>query len=500
MNISTLFNLPSFRTQFCTFLPALCSVAFILTSHSVSAEQSPATDPEAISDTTSKASDPQKTMAQLLEQIREGRVRENNAHKARETEFLSRKDQQNQMLEQVEQQLNAAAKRSQQLETEFYKNETSLAQQQQHLQERLGDFGELFGVVRQVAADTSAQLEHSMVSAQLPDRAKLLDDMANKRDLPTTADIEQLWFTLTEEMSEQGRVVTFETPVLNTQGLESKIAVTRIGPFVSITPKGKFLRYLGATGQLNELPRQPRAFYQNAAQALSAATSDANTGTFITAPIDPSSGAILSLLIQRPNMAERIRQGGVIGYLVIVIGVIGILLGLERIITLSVTAFRVEKQAQNPHTISNNALGRIFQAFGNTPQTPVDSASIERLELKLDDLILQETPAIRSRLSTLKVLAGVAPLLGLLGTVTGMVETFDVITLFGSGDAKLMAGGISQALVTTALGLSAAIPILLLHSMANSRSRRIIESLEEQTAGLLAQYSQPSKQENTQAP
>ena len=183
----------------------------------------------------------------------------------------------------------------------------------------------------------------------------------------------------------------------------------------------------------------------------------------------------------------------------IFIGAIGILLGLERIITLSITSFRVDQQAQNPNTIGNNALGRIFQAFDGAPKTPVDSAAIERLELKLDDLILQETPAIRSRLSTLKVLAGVAPLLGLLGTVTGMVETFDVITLFGSGDAKLMAGGISQALVTTALGLSAAIPILLLHSIANSRSRRIVESLEEQTAGLLAQYSQPRKQESTQA-
>lgn len=502
MKTSKLFNSQLLSPQ----LRVLFSLVFILTPHYVSAEQAPTKNqPEAISETASKASDPQKTMAQLLEQIREGRVSENRIHQARETEFLTRKDQQSQLLENVEQQLSAAAKRSKQLETEFYNNETSLAQQQQHLQERLGDFGELFGVVRQVAADTSAQLEHSMVSAQLPGRAKLLDGMAKKRDLPTTADIEQLWFTLTEEMREQGRVVTFDTPVLNTQGLESTVAVTRIGPFVSITPGGKFLRYLGATGQLNELPRQPRMFYQNAAQELSSsgsstgANTDSNAGTFITAPIDPSSGAILSLLIQRPNWVERIQQGGIIGYIVIFIGAIGILLGLERIITLSVTSFRVDQQAQNPNTIGNNALGRIFQAFDGAPKTPVDSAAIERLELKLDDLILQETPAIRSRLSTLKVLAGVAPLLGLLGTVTGMVETFDVITLFGSGDAKLMAGGISQALVTTALGLSAAIPILLLHSIANSRSRRIVESLEEQTAGLLAQYSQPRKQESTQA-
>lgn len=437
-------------------------------------------------ETASSARNPQKTMEQLLEQIRVGRVDENRIHRAREAEFSARKDQQSRLLAEIEQQLAAAAARSTQLETEFHNNETGLARQQQHLQERLGDFGELFGVVRQVAADTGAQLQQSMVSVQLPGRDKPLTEIAKNRDLPTPDDIEQLWFTLTEEMREQGRVVTFDVPVLNTQGIESTMPVTRIGPFISFTHEGKFLRYLGATGQLNELPRQPRSLYQDAAVELS----NGRTGTTVIAPIDPSSGAILSLLIQRPDMAERIQQGGVIGYIVIFIGAIGVLLGIERIITLSITSYRVNQQIQTPGIARDNALGRILQAFDGASENPVDSIGIERLELKLDDLILQETPAIRRGLSTLKVLAGVAPLLGLLGTVTGMVETFDVISLFGSGDAKRMAGGISQALVTTALGLAAAIPILLLHSIANSHSRRIVESLEEQTAGLLAQYSQ----------
>ncbi|MBV1916010.1 MAG: MotA/TolQ/ExbB proton channel family protein [Pseudomonadales bacterium] len=434
--------------------------------------------------------DPKQTMRQLLEQIRTGRVNEDRVNREREAAFIARKNQQQTLLEQLEQQLDEANTLSQQLEADFNSNEASLTAQEQQLHERLGDLGELFGVVRQISADTSAQLEQSMVSTQLPDRANLLANIANSRDLPTITDIEKLWFILMEEMHEQGRVVTFDAGIVNTQGIESQQAVTRIGPFVSFTSQGKFLRYLSATGQLSELPRQPRMIYQSAAENLSNASSAGDEQAFVIAPVDPSSGAILSLLIQRPDIIERIQQGGIIGYIVIFIGFIGVLLGVERIISLSVIFYRINQQASQPQTIGNNPLGRIFKAFGAAQQNPADNNSIESLELKLDDLILKEVPAIRRRLSTLKVLAGVAPLLGLLGTVTGMVETFDVITLFGSGDAKLMAGGISQALVTTALGLTVAIPILLLHSIANSRSRHIIECLEEQTAGLLAQYSE----------
>ena len=453
----------------------LCSLVFALNPAYLSADH---------------GADPKQTMEQLLEQIRAGRVNENSINRSREAEFIERKNQQQALLEQLEQQLATANQLSQQLEAEFNINEASLATQQQHLQERLGDLGELFGVVRQLSADTSAQLEQSMVSTQLPGRANSLAKIAKSRGLPTITDIEKLWFILTQEMHEQGRVVTFDAAVVNTQGIESNQPVTRIGPFVSFTQQGKFLRYLSATGQLSELPRQPRVIYQSAAEKLSNTTPEINLQSFMIAPVDPSSGAILSLLIQRPNISERIQQGGIIGYIVIFIGIIGILLGIERIISLSITFYRISQQAQKPQVISNNPLGRIFKAFDNAQRNPIEGSHLESLELKLDDLILKETPAIRRRLSTLKVLAGVAPLLGLLGTVTGMVETFDVITLFGSGDAKLMAGGISQALVTTALGLTVAIPILLLHSIASSRSRHIIECLEEQSAGLLAQYSQ----------
>jgi biopolymer transport protein ExbB len=115
---------------------------------------------------------------------------------------------------------------------------------------------------------------------------------------------------------------------------------------------------------------------------------------------------------------------------------------------------------------------------------------VETLELKLDEAILKNTPALERFLTMIKVLAVVAPLLGLLGTVTGMINTFQAITLFGTGDPKLMANGISQALVTTMEGLWVAIPLTFLHALVASRSRSIINTLEEQAAGIVAVHAE----------
>ena len=118
------------------------------------------------------------------------------------------------------------------------------------------------------------------------------------------------------------------------------------------------------------------------------------------------------------------------------------------------------------------------------------SANAETLELKLNEAVLKETPALENSLTLLKIIAAVAPLLGLLGTVTGMILTFQAITIFGAGDPKAMAGGISSALVTTVLGLCVAIPTLLLHTVVNGRSKKIMHILEEQSAGMIAKQEE----------
>jgi biopolymer transport protein ExbB len=198
--------------------------------------------------------------------------------------------------------------------------------------------------------------------------------------------------------------------------------------------------------------------------------------------IDPTRGGLLSMLTKTPTLLERVQQGGAIGYIIVAIGLFGLVLVGLRLTTLGRIAGKVNRQLREPGNASaNNPLGRVLLAAGDSNERDIDA-----IELLLDEAILRETPALQRGLGLLKLLAAVAPLLGLLGTVTGMILTFQSITLFGSGDPRLMAGGISQALVTTVLGLVVAIPLLFSHTLLSSRSRTLIQILDEQSAGLIA--------------
>ncbi|MGD8637210.1 MAG: MotA/TolQ/ExbB proton channel family protein, partial [Gammaproteobacteria bacterium] len=215
---------------------------------------------------------------------------------------------------------------------------------------------------------------------------------------------------------------------------------------------------------------------------------EASPGEVVGTAVDPSRGSLLGLLIQAPSLRERIDQGGVVGYVIIVLGVIGLLIAVWRLLYLSGVGAGIRKQLKSETPNEKNPLGRILKVYDDNVDTDT-----ETLELKLDEAILREAPNLEKWQGGIKVLAAVAPLLGLLGTVTGMIATFQAITLFGTGDPKLMAGGISQALVTTVLGLCVAIPLVLLHSWVAGRSRGLIEILEEQTAGIIARKAEASR-------
>ncbi len=399
----------------------------------------------------------------------------------REQQFKQKLAEQKRILKKLEKNLVLKESKSEQLEARFNNNESKLLEKQQIYEERLGAFNELFGVVKQVSADTQSQFEHSLISTHDSARLQRLKTITENKTLPSTDDLSSLWQLLLVEMQEQGRSLRYETQVIDGEGHPGNQAVVRIGPFLAFNQDGKFLNYSATTMSFNELSRQPRKDYQSAAKNYFAFDAEGDA----LVPIDPSRGAILSLLIQRPSIPERIQQGGAIAYIILGIAAFGLLLAAYRLVLLAIVGRNLRRQLNNlDQPTPNNALGQIFGIVKNNP-----SMDIESLELKFDDIILQSASRLRRGLSTLKVLAGMAPLLGLLGTVTGMIETFQVITLFGSGDARLMAGGISQALVTTALGLSTAIPILLLHSIANSRSRILVELMEEQAAGIVAEHA-----------
>ena len=168
-----------------------------------------------------------------------------------------------------------------------------------------------------------------------------------------------------------------------------------------------------------------------------------------------------------------------------IVGAIGLLLALERLVSLTIIKAKVDKQLKSDKFSDNNPLGRIMRVKDTYPDTDTES-----LELHLTEAILGEVPKLGRNLTIIKIISVVAPLMGLLGTVTGMINTFQAITLFGTGDPKLMAGGISTALVTTVLGLVVAIPMTLLYAMLNTRSKNIVFVLQEQAAGVIAERSE----------
>ncbi len=422
-----------------------------------------------------------KTLDDLLQEVRAEHRADSELNRKREAEFQAKKNQQQALLNQARQERRRQEARSERLEARHQENERELAQLEDQLADRLGSLGELFGVVRQVAGESRDVIGNSMVSAQFggADRAELLGKLAGSRDLPSIEDLKGLWYTLQQEITESGKVARFEAPVTLTDGTREQQTVTRIGVFTAIA-EGKFLQLDG--GRLKLIGRQPGGQLRRAAGNFEAADSGRSE-----APLDPSKGTILSLLVEAPDTGETIQQGGGVGYIIIMIGIFGVLVALWRFAVLFQTARRVGEQAGSSTVSRDNPLGRVMKVYADNPETDVES-----LELKLDEAILREVPKLEAWLSTIKVFSAIAPLLGLLGTVTGMIETFQLITLFGAGDPKLMASGISEALVTTMLGLIVAIPLTFLHAIVQGRSKGITEVLEEQSAGMVARRAEAS--------
>lgn len=433
--------------------------------------------------TPKAATDPLDT---LLEQVRAGRVRDSEENAARIRDFEAARDRRRQLLREAEEEQRGEEERAARLERQFEDNEVRIIEQEDALRERLGALQELYGVLQQVAGDASAQFTGSLTNVQFAGRARFLDEfarrMGRKTRPPSIAEMERLWFELQREMIESGRVVRLSIPVIEATGGIAQREAVRIGPF-NLVAGGEYLEYVPETGRVVQPPRQPGRRFLALAAELEAA--DAGWRPFA---LDPSRGRLLSLLIQKPGWREQVEQGGVIGYLVLALGALALLIALERLLSLAVAGARVSMQIRRPHAPGNNPLGRVLQVYHANP-----GADLETLELRLAEAILKETARLQKRLAFLKIIAVVAPLMGLLGTVTGMIITFQAIALFGTGDPKLMAGGISQALVTTVMGLCVAIPIVLLHTLASGLARRLVQRLEEQATGMVAAQNERTR-------
>jgi biopolymer transport protein ExbB len=423
----------------------------------------------------------QDTLEDLLRQVEQAASAEARVDQERLQNFIRERNNQRQLLEEARAELRREEARSERLRDAFEQNEVRLVELETVLDERMGNLGELFGVVRQVAGDVRGNIEESMVSAQLPGRGVFLAELAERRQLPTVDELSRMWLEMVREIYQSGQVVAFNADVINADGvLEENREVVRIGVF-NVISDGNFLQWDGGQELLIELPRQPAGRYQTMAQRLQ----NASPGEVEDMAIDGTRGAILAQVVRSPSLRERIRQGSTIGYIIIALGVFGVLFSLWKGIVLAMRGNAIRRQLKRDEASEDNALGRVMKVYQDSPDQDV-----ETLELKLDEAILRESAPLEAGLPLIKVLYVVAPLIGLLGTVVGMIVTFQMITLFGTGDPRMMASGISMALMTTVLGLVVAIPLTIIHSLLHSRSRALIQILEEQAAGVVARLAE----------
>jgi len=419
----------------------------------------------------------------LVKQMRDA---ESKLAQDREATFRSELQKQEQQAQKALARRNAAEARGNELNKAFDTNQTHLEEMTVLLKQHQGNLGELFGVTRQIAGDAANVLQQSMLTVHYPpeegrvDRAKFLVDMAGAKSLPSIVELERMWFELQREMVENGKVVRFKTPVLMPDNTTEEMEVVRIGPFTAVSD-GNYLGYIPSKKSLSMLERQLSSEFRSAAEDLQSSTGDG----YQKAVVDPSRGALLTRYVERPSFLERIQHGEVIGYVIVGVGLLGVILAAFQYFYLFVTGSAIKAQlAKLSNPDAGNPLGRLILAFsGEQP-----AANAEVAELRLSEAVLREVPKLERFQAFLRLAVAAGPLLGLVGTVIGMILTFHAIVASGSSDPRLMADGIGQAMIATVLGLGIAIPLLFINSGLVKLSTGLTQILDEHSQALLAKY------------
>lgn len=420
------------------------------------------------------------SLQQLLDQVQADLRQQTAQDQQRLQKFMQARDRQQALLQEAKQALAQENARTNKLQAQFDANEKTLSDLSTTLQSREGNLGEVFGIVRQTAGEFKSSLDNSIISSQYPNRGVFAAKLAASQALPSIHDLKTLWYDMLEEMVEQGQVVKFPSSVTLLNGSKKQGEVVRIGSYNTIMG-GQYLEYQPSSNSLVVAPRQPGGGSNSSAGHLARSSGDSLVGF----GLDPLHGQLLSLYVQKPTFPQRVEEGGAVGNTILVLFGIALLVCIERLIYLVIIRRKVRRQLKSSSPSPNNPLGRVLSVYDENRKDDV-----ETLTLKLDEAIMKEVPAIEARQGFIKLIAAIGPLLGLLGTVIGMVQTFTAITLFGAGNPAFMAQGISYALVTTVEGLVTAIPLVFLHSFIQGMSRNIVQILEEQTAGILAEQAE----------
>ena len=394
----------------------------------------------------------------LINRVEENREELSKIDAQRIDNFIKKVADRRFLLSKAQKQLSDEEARNQRLEDLFESNELKLAELETELNIKLGVLGELFGVARQMAGELQADSESAYNFSEHPNRTDALNEIG-KIKVHNLKNLEDLWVLHLNEINSSGEIKEIKANVINSDGDIEEDSLVRYGPF-NMVKNRSFVKTDIANNAYSVLQKQPDRSLRR--QFRSHYRSDG----YAVAPIDPTRWFLLSLYLDKPSTFERIAQGKLIGFIIVLIGLSGLIFAAYRYYTLYIYS----------KTISSNENSDVF----NKIQSISDNAKdVDTFERECDEVLLTVNGNLSWGVNWIKFLAAVAPLLGLLGTVIGMIETFQAITVFGTGDPKQMAGGISQALVTTMLGLIFAAPLLAMYTLLSEKVSEILQEIEE---------------------
>lgn len=365
------------------------------------------------------------------------------------------------LLSKAKKQLADEEARNKRLEDLFEDNELKLSELETELQIKLGVLGELFGVARQMAGELNADSESAYNFSEFPNRTAALQEIG-KIKVHNLKNLEDLWVLHLNEIASSGEIKEIKANIINSNGDIQPSNLVRYGPFNMVQGKS-FVKPDIANNAFSVLPKQPDRGITKTFR------SHYKSDGYSVAAIDPTRGFLLSLYLDKPSTFERVAQGKLIGFIIVVIGLSGLIFAAYRYYSLNLYA----------NSIKSKSEADVFNQIDNLS---TKSTTIDTFERECDEILLTINGNLNWGVNWIKFLAAVAPLLGLLGTVIGMIETFQAITVFGTGDPKQMAGGISQALVTTMLGLIFAAPLLAMYTLLSEKVSDILQEIEEYVA------------------
>ena len=364
------------------------------------------------------------------------------------------------------------------------------AELDQALSQGQTELDELSGAVRVAAGNLNALLKASSYTVGRPERLERLKPILDTGRFPGIDEMKTVADLFLEEMALNGGIDLRVTPFVSDTGETVESQVLSLGGFTSayrLAGVPGFLSYSQDANRLYALAASPSRTIRKTLDRYM----DGKTDSVF---IDISRGGALKQLTHKQSLADQIEKGGMLVWPILALGVFAVIIGIERVLFLGKVHSNTDKVMGRVNELAalgawegcHNMVGKRKIPVYNVLRAGLNARKENRetLESILQESILKEMPKLERFLPMLNIMGAVAPLLGLLGTVTGMISTFHVITLYGTGDPRMMSGGISTALVTTMLGLAVAIPIMLLYTFLCRRVEHVIGDMEEKAVAL----------------